>query len=134
MRVGGKGNVGRRGAGAGDLYITASVAPHRIFGRDGDDLTLQVPIEVHEAALGATITIPTVDGESQLDIPAGTQSGQRFRISGQGAPSPRTGVRGDLLVDVRIVVPPVDDERLRALLREFGRMSTANVRRGLFAE
>ncbi len=134
MRVGGKGNAGRRGAGPGDLYITALVAPHRLFGRQGDDVTVQVPIEVHEAALGATITIPTPDGKTRLDIPAGTESGREFRLGGLGAPSPRSGSRGDLVVEVRIVVPLVDDERSKALLREFGRLRRANVRDDLFTE
>lgn len=134
MRVAGKGNVGRRGARRGDLYITASVAAHRLFGRTGDDLTLEVPIGVHEAALGATIRIPTIEGDTRLRIPAGTQSGQQFRLPQLGAASPRTGGRGDLLVGVRIVLPAVADERSRELLREFGRIDQTDVRRDLFAE
>lgn len=134
MRVAGKGNAGRRGAPAGDLYITARVGGHRLFGRSGDDLTLTVPVGVHEAALGATITVPTVDGSSSLRIPPGTQSGARLRLPSCGAPSPRAGTRGDLIVEVRIVVPRLADERSRQLLREFGRINAADVRRDLFAE
>lgn len=134
LRVGGKGNAGRRGASPGDLYITASVAAHRLFGRDGSDLTLRVPIAVHEAALGATIAIPSPHGETRLEVPAGTQSGQRFRIPEMGAPSPRTGARGDLVVEVQVVVPPVENERAKALLREYGRLSSADLRRDLFAK
>jgi molecular chaperone DnaJ len=134
MRVAGKGNAGRRGGRSGDLYITASVASHRFFGRQGDDLTLEVPIGVHEAALGATILIPTIDGKTELAVPAGTQSGQQFRLPQLGAPSPRTGSRGDLLVGVRIVLPPLENERSRELLREFGRINSSDVRRDLYGE
>ena len=134
MRVARKGNTGRRGARVGDLYITASVAPHRLFGRQGDDLTLEVPIGIHEAALGATVTIPIVEGTTRLKVPPGTQSGQQFRLRELGAPSPRTGKRGDLLVGVRIVLPRLEDERSRELLREFGRINAADIRRGLFDE
>ena len=132
LRITGKGNAGRRGAPPGDLYVTARVSGHRLFGRDGDDLTLTLPVGVHEAALGATVTIPTVDGAARLRIPPGTQSGARLRLRSHGAPSPRGGARGDLVVEVRIVVPPLEDERSRQLLREFGRLNAADVRRDLF--
>ena len=134
MRVPGKGNAGRGGGQAGDLYITAKVSGHRFFEREGDDLSLEVPIGAHEAALGATIRVPTIDGAANLRIPAGTQSGQRFRLRSLGAPSPRTGERGDLLVKVRVVLPPLKDERSRELMRELGRINTADVRRDLFVE
>lgn len=134
MRVAGKGNAGRGGTPAGDLYISAKVAGHRLFGRTGNDLTLTVPVGVHEAALGATITIPTPDGEARLRVPAGTQSGVQLRLRGLGVPSPAGRARGDLLVEIRIVVPPLADERSRQLLREFGRLNAADVRRDLFTE
>ena len=134
MRVAGKGNAGRGGTPAGDLYITAKVGGHRLFGRTGSDLTLTVPVGVHEAALGATITIPTLDGEARLRVPAGTQSGVRLRLRGLGVPSPDGRARGDLLVEVRIVVPRIVDERSRQLLQEFGRINAADVRRDLFTE
>ncbi len=134
MRVAGKGNAGRGGTPTGDLYITAKVGGHRLFGRTGSDLTLTVPVGVHEAALGATITIPTLDGEARLRVRAGTQSGAQLRLRGLGVPSPAGRARGDLLVEIRIVVPPVADERSRQLLREFGRINAADVRRDLFTE
>ena len=134
MRVPGKGNAGRRGSPVGDLYVTARVGSHRLFCRDGDDLTLQVPIGVHEAALGATITIPTVTGSTIMEIPAGTQSGQAFRLPDLGATSPRTGVCGDLVVEVQIVLPRLKDYRSKELLREFGQINSTDIRRKLFVK
>ena len=134
MQVPGKGNAGRGSGQAGDLYITAVVASHRLFVRDGDDLRLDVPITVSEAVLGAEFEIPTVDGPTRLRIPSGTPSGREFRIDGRGAPSPRTGERGDLLVTVLLTLPHVEDERSRELLREFGRLNANDVRSSLFTE
>ena len=134
MRVANKGHVGRGGGPVGDLYITATVEPHRIFVRDGDDLHLEAPISVNEAVLGATFQVPTVDGRVTLTIPPGTSSGQRFCIRGQGAPSPKTGDRGNMVVTVALSLPKINDERSRELLREFGRLNSTKVRSGLFIE
>ena len=134
MRVSDKGHAGRRGGAAGDLYITATVTPHRLFVRDGDDLRLEVPISVSEAVLGTTFDVPAVDGRVRLRIPPGTSSGQQLRVAGQGAPSPRTGERGDLIVTVTLALPRVNDERSKELLREFGRLNSTDVRSGLFGE
>jgi molecular chaperone DnaJ len=128
VRVAGKGNAGRRGGPAGDLYITVRVAPHPVYRRDGDDLHMIVPIAVHEAALGARIEIATPDGAARLRVPPGTQSGQRFRLRERGAHSTRSGARGDLVVEVRLMLPRVLDERSKDLLREFGRINGENVR------
>ena len=133
LRIPGKGNAGPRGGPAGDLYITASVEPHRLFRREGDDLALEVPVDVHEAALGADIRIPTIDGSTTLRVPAGTQSGACLRLPSLGVPA-RDGERGDLIVKVRIVVPRPEDERSRDLLREFGRINPAGSRQHLFTE
>ena len=133
LRVPGKGNAGPRGGPAGDLYITAAVKPHRLFKREGDDLILEVPVDVHEAALGADIRIPTIDGSTTLRVPAGTQSGARLRLPALGVPA-RDGARGDQIAEVRIVVPRPEDERSRDLLREFGRINPAGSRRHLFSE
>ena len=132
LRVEAKGNAGRRGSAPGDLYITARVTPHRVLHREGDDLHLQVPIAIHEAALGARIDVPTLEGSARLRVPPGTQTGQRFRLRARGAPSPRTGERGDLVVEVRVVLPPVEDERSKELLREFGRIHSNDLRKDLF--
>lgn len=131
VRVPEKGHAGRRGGRPGDLYITVHVAPHPFFAREGDDLRLVVPVAVHEAALGAKIEVPTLDGRARVRIPPGTQSGQRFRLRGHGVPSPRDGRPGDLVVEVRLVLPKLLDERSKELMREFARLNPENVRKDL---
>lgn len=126
-----KGHAGRRGGRPGDLYITVQVAPHPLFEREGDDLRIVVPIAAHEAVLGAKIDVPTIDGKARLRVPPGTQSGQRFRLHGRGVPSSRDGRPGDLVVEVRLVLPKVLDERSKELMREFGRINSENVRKDL---
>jgi molecular chaperone DnaJ len=132
LRVPGGGHAGRRGGRPGDLFVVVQVEPHRLFRREGNDLHLQLPIAVHEAALGAKIDIPTLDGPVKLRVPPGTQSGQRLRLRERGAPSMRPGVRGDLIVEVRLVMPPLLDERSRELMREFARINADDVRQGLW--
>ena len=128
MRVPGKGNGGMRGGPPGDLYLTTFVAPHPLFRREGDDVHMVVPVAVHEAALGARLEIPAPDGPARLRVPPGTQSGQRFRLRERGAPSRRDGQRGDLIVEVRLMLPRILDERSKELLREFGRINGESVR------
>jgi molecular chaperone DnaJ len=128
VRVPAKGNAGTRGGQPGDLYITVHVAPHPLFRREGDDLHLVLPIAIHEAALGARVEIVTPDGAARLRVPPGTQSGQRFRLRERGATSPRDGRRGDLVIEVRLMLPKLLDERSKELLREFGRINGENVR------
>jgi molecular chaperone DnaJ len=123
VRVPGKGHAGRYGGEPGDLYVTVHVEPHAQFRREGDDLHVIVPLAVHEAALGTKLEVPTLDGVARLRVPPGTQSGQRFRLRERGIPSPRDGRRGDLVVEVRLMLPPVLDERSKELLREFGRIN-----------
>ena len=130
IRVVGKGHAGRGGE-HGDLFITVRVQPHPVFRRDGDDLYVSVPLAIHEAALGAKIDVPAPDGSARLRVPPGTQSGQRFRLRERGVASPRDGRRGDLVVEVRLVLPKLLDERSKELLREFGRINAADVREGL---
>lgn len=134
LRVKAKGNVGRLGGVPGDLYIMAQVEPHRHLRREGDDLYLELPIAIHEAALGARIDVPTLDGLAHLRIPPGTQSGRRFRLRARGVPSPRSGEPGDLVVEVNVVLPPISDERSKELLREFGRLHSNDIRKDLFEE
>jgi molecular chaperone DnaJ len=131
LRLPEKGHVGRRGGPAGSLYVAVQVAPHPLFSRDGDDLHVEVPLAVHEAALGARIEVPAIGGPVRLRVPPGTQSGQRFRLKGRGAPSPLDGRRGDLVVEVRLVLPRAIDERSKELMREFGRLNAEDVRREL---
>ena len=130
IRIAGKGHVGRNGGAAGDLYIDVQVRPHAVFTREGDDLHVAVPIAIHEAALGAKIEVPSLDGPARLRVPPGTQSGQRFRIRERGVVS-RGGRRGDLVVEVHLVLPKLLDERSKELLREFGRINGEDVRRTL---
>lgn len=130
LRRTGFGHSGVRGGRPGDLIVDLNVGGHPLFRRDGDDLYLVVPVAIHEAALGAKIDVPTFDGPVRLRVPPGTQSGQRLRLHGRGAPSLRTGGRGDLIVDVRLVLPALLDERSKELLREFGQINGADVRNG----
>ena len=127
IRVAGRGNAGLRGGEPGDLYITVQVAPHPRYRREGDDLFISVPIAIHEAALGARIDVPTPDGGAKVRVPPGTQSGQRFHLRGRGVTT-RDGRRGDLVVEVKLVLPRLLDERSKELLREFGRINGENVR------
>jgi molecular chaperone DnaJ len=108
IRMKERGGPGRNGGPAGDLYVVVNVAPHPLFGRRDDDLTLTVPVTFPEAALGADIKVPTLEGESvTLRIPSGTRSGRTFRVKGRGVPrgGSRNGSKGDLLVTVEVAVP-----------------------------
>ena len=128
VRLAGKGHAGVRGAPSGDLYLDVVVEPHPLFTRLGDDLHVVVPIAIDEAGLGARIDVETPDGPARLRIPPGTQTGQRFRMRERGMPSVRGGPRGDLLVEVQLMLPKLLDERSKELLREFGRLNAASVR------
>jgi molecular chaperone DnaJ len=130
LRVPERGNTGRRGGRSGDLFIDIQVQPHPILRREGDHLFLVLPVAVHEAVLGARIEVPTLDGAARLRIPPGTQGGQQFRLSGRGAPT-SSGSYGDLIVEVKLVLPTVADERSKELMREFGRLNSEDVRRDL---
>jgi molecular chaperone DnaJ len=133
VRVAGKGNTGRRGNHAGDLYIITKVAGHPFFDRRGDDIHTVVPITLSEAALGAKIEVPTIDGvRATLKIPPGTASGQRFRLREKGVQSAKTGQRGDQYVEVRIVTPKVADERSKEILRELARLNPENPREQIY--
>ena len=103
IRVSGRGEAGAAGGAAGDLFVRVRVAPHRIFGRRDADLTLELPVSYTEAALGANVKVPTLNGPVTLKIPAGTSSGKTFRVRGKGAP--RKNGHGDLLVTVQVDVP-----------------------------
>jgi molecular chaperone DnaJ len=104
IRLAGRGAPGDRGAPAGDLLVLAHVTSHPVFGRKGDNLTITVPVTYPEAALGANISVPTLDGTVTLKIPAGTTTGRTFRVRGRGVPR-KTGTPGDLLVTVEVAVP-----------------------------
>jgi len=131
MRVPGKGNAGKTGGPSGDLYLIISVRPHEFFRREGNDITCTVPITVTEAALGTKIEVPSIDGKALLRIPPGTQSGQKFRLRGKGAPSLRGELSGNQIVEVRVVVPRIADERSKEILRELARLNPEDPRAGL---
>ena len=134
VRAPGRGNAGVMGGPAGDLYIVTKVQDHSFFRREGDDIHCTVPVSVSEATLGAKIEVPTLDGRAQLRIPPGTNSGQKFRLREKGAPSARNAQqRGDQYIEVQVVVPKANDERVRELVRELGRLTYEDVRKELFA-
>jgi molecular chaperone DnaJ len=130
LRIPERGNTGRRGGRTGDLFVDIQVQPHPVLRREGDHLFLVVPVAVHEAVLGARIDVPTLEGPAKLRIPPGTQGGQQFRLSGRGAPT-SSGSYGDLIVEVKLVLPALADERSKELMREFGRLNSEDVRRDL---
>jgi len=141
IRLAGKGNAGTEGAPAGDLYLIIKVGAHKLFKRVGDDIHITVPVAVTEAALGAKIDVPTIDGvgnhpgRAQLKIPPGTQNGQKLRMREKGAPSAaREGQRGDQIVEVKIVVPRVQDERSKEILRELQKLNPEDPRAELLAD
>ncbi|HWC15991.1 MAG TPA: DnaJ C-terminal domain-containing protein, partial [Terriglobales bacterium] len=118
-----------------DLYIVIRIEPHPVFHREGDDIHVTVPISVTEASLGSKIEVPTIDGRAQLKIPPGTQSGQKLRMREKGVPSAtKDGVRGDAIVEVRIAVPLLRDERSRELMRELAKLNPEDPRSELWAK
>ncbi|HEY4709217.1 MAG TPA: molecular chaperone DnaJ [Candidatus Acidoferrales bacterium] len=134
VRVAGRGNAGVQGGPPGDLYIITKVAPHPFFDRRGDDLYTVVPITVSEASLGAKVEVPTIDGRAQVRIPPGTNSGKKLRLREKGAPSARhPGKRGDQIVEVQIVVPKPEDERVRNLLKELDKLDHEDPRQDIFS-
>ena len=129
VRIPGKGEGGRLGAPPGDLHIITNVGAHKYFTRKGDNVYVTVPITVPEAALGAKIEVPTVEGKAQLRIPPGTQSAQRFRLRQRGAPSLRDpNARGDQFVEVQVALPKVISEETKELLRQYAKMNSENPR------
>jgi len=131
VRVPGKGNAGARGGAPGDLYIVTEVEPHPLFERKGDNIYIKVPVTITEAALGAKVEVPTLDGPTTIKIPPGTQSGQKLRLRDKGAPSLRASARGDQFVEVQVAVPKVADERSKEILRELARLNPDDPRKDL---
>jgi molecular chaperone DnaJ len=118
LRMRGEGESGLRGGPSGDLLVAISVREHELFKRNGNDIILELPLNVAQAALGAELKVPTVGGEETLEIPPGTQHETIFRLRGKGAPSLRGQGRGDQLVVTNIVVPTKINDRQRQLLSE----------------
>ncbi|QCQ92527.1 molecular chaperone DnaJ [Rhodococcus sp. SGAir0479] len=118
IRLAGQGEAGLRGAPSGDLYVTVHVRPDKVFGRNGDDLTVVVPVSYGELALGTTLSVPTLDGRVGVKIPAGTANGRVLRVRGRGVPK-RDGGAGDLLVTVEVAVPQKLDDPAREALQAY---------------
>ncbi len=129
VRILGKGEGGRLGAPAGDLFIITNVGKHQHFTRKGDNIYVTVPVTVAEAALGAKIEVPTVEGKAQLRIPPGTQSGQKFRLRERGVPSLRNPqARGDQFIEVHVTLPKVISEETKELLKRYAQLNPENPR------
>jgi DnaJ-class molecular chaperone len=131
VRIGGKGNAGRNGGAIGDLFITIEVDSHPFFKRKGKNIYVKVPITVPEATLGAKLEVPTLYGKTTIRIPPGTKSGQKFRLRDKGAPVPGKRIKGDQYVEVSIVPPPFDDEKIRELMKELQKITKENPREKL---
>ncbi|WP_159846055.1 molecular chaperone DnaJ [Nocardia sp. CY41] len=117
IRLAGQGEAGLRGAPSGDLYVTVHVSQDKVFGRNGDDLTLVLPVSYSELVLGTTVSVPTLDGRVGVKVPAGTADGRTLRVRGRGVPK-RGGGAGDLLVTVKVAVPQkLDGDAVEALKR-----------------
>lgn len=123
----GEGEAGPRGEMRGDLYVDIDVHEHPLFRREGPHLVCQVPITFSQAALGADIDIPVLEGRHSLEVPAGTQPGHVFRIRGGGMPDPRGGRAGDLMVEVQVEVPRKLGDEQEELLRQLAEIEQANV-------
>ena len=128
VRVPAKGNAGVGGGPPGDLYILTEVETHPFFERKGDNIYVKVPVTVAEAALGAKVEVPTIDGPTTIRIPPGTQGGQKLRLRGKGTPSLRANARGDEFVEVQVAIPRVADERSKEILKELGRLNPEDPR------
>jgi molecular chaperone DnaJ len=131
IRLKGKGEAGERGGPAGDLIVTVHVQPHDTFGRKADNLTLKLPVTFAEAALGATVKVPTLDGPPvSVKIPAGTTNGRVLRVRGKGV-TRRDGTKGDLLVTVEVVVPEQLSDESREALQAYAATHVENPREHL---
>jgi len=119
VRVAGKGDAGTAGGPPGDLYLSIRVRNHPLFRRDADDLVCELPIGIADAALGSVAQVPTLDGKTTIQVPAGTRSGQRMRLAGKGVPAARGRPAGDLYAVIQIHPPKKLDRRSRELLEEF---------------
>ena len=135
IRLPGKGNAGANGGPAGDLFIIVRAGDHPLFHRDGEDISVTIPVSVTEAALGARIEVPTIDGRASLKVPPGTQTGQKLRLREKGVPSARQeGARGDQIVEIKIIVPQLRDERSKEILRELARLNAEDPRADLWSK
>lgn len=123
MRLSGEGEGGRRGGPSGDLYVVIHVDEHEYFQRDGQTIYLRLPVSMVRAALGCDAEVPTINGTAKLKIPAGTQSGERFSLRGEGVPSLRGGGKGDMVVEVQVLTPTKLTKEQKDILRQFDELS-----------
>ena len=121
VRLAGEGEAGLFGGPAGNLYVVLHVKPHEYFRRRDDDIVLNVNVNIAQAALGDEVSVPTLEDEHKLSIPAGTQTGAVFRLRGHGVPHVRGSGRGDQIVVVNVAVPTHLDENQKRLLAELGK-------------
>ena len=120
IRLAGEGEAGLRGAPAGDLYVDVGIRPHPLFQRDGSNIFVRVPLRMTQAALGSQVEVPVVDGSrARVTVPAGTQTGDQFRLRGKGFSVLRSAARGDMYVQVMVETPQNLSRRQRELLEEF---------------
>ena len=130
IRLAGQGGQGGNGGPAGDLYLRVKVKPHPLYQRDGDDLRMDLPVALHEALLGAEVTVPTLKGRVSLRIPPETQNGRTIRLAAQGMPR-NGGGHGDLFVTVKVVLPTKLSDNERDCIREIGERHPEDPRRHL---
>jgi molecular chaperone DnaJ len=131
VRINGKGNVGKYGGPPGDLIITINVAPHPFYKRNDSNLEIVLPVTYAEAALGARVQVPTLDGTTLLKIPPAITSGQKLRLKGKGIANPKTRVRGDMVIEIKIVPPSTKDIEVRKLLQQIEEIAPYNPREGM---
>jgi molecular chaperone DnaJ len=131
VRARGKGGSGQGGGPAGDLQIEITVKPHMLFTRKGDDIHIEVPVTFSEAVLGTKIEVPTIDGVAAMTLPSGTQSGQKFKLSGKGFPSIKTGQKGNQYVSIKIVVPKNIPETAMAAIKQIEALYPESPRKGM---
>lgn len=133
IRIPNRGNPGQKGGTAGDLYVIVKIEPHPIFRREGDDIYVEVPLMPWEAALGAKVDVPTIDGRAQLRVPPGTQSGQKLRMRGRGVKSAmKEGTQGDEIVEIKIVVPKVPNVEAKDKWHQLEKLHPEDPREELF--
>lgn len=132
IRLPGRGEPGPAGGAPGDLFVRVRVQPHEIFGRNGSDLVLDLPLTYAEAALGSNVQVPTLNGPVTMKVPAGTQNGRTFRLKGKGAP--KRGGHGDLLVTVNVEVPRKLSKQERELLKQLRNVEDESPRKRLGVE
>lgn len=131
IRLRGLGNAGRGGGQAGDLILEITIKPHQTFKRKGDDIYVQLPVTFGEAALGAKVEVPTIDGATMMKLPPGTQGGQKFKLSKKGFISLRSKTRGDEYVEIKIVIPRNIPENVKEAINTIESLYKGDPRRGM---